>query len=70
MNAIAFTREVLAVFGEPRRMMFSVVRAAILRGSQVLAPTGERSAFVPGMTAVVASQHLRRALSCALGDDG
>jgi hypothetical protein len=34
MNAIAFTREVLAVFGEPRRMVI----AAILRGSQALAP--------------------------------
>jgi hypothetical protein len=30
--------EVLAVFGEPRRMVFSAVRAAILRGSQELAP--------------------------------
>jgi hypothetical protein len=25
MNAIAFTREVLAVFGEPRRMLFIAV---------------------------------------------
>ena len=30
--------EVLAVFGEPRRMMFSAVLAATLRGSQELAP--------------------------------
>jgi hypothetical protein len=29
---------ILAVFGEPRRMVFSIVRAAILRGSQELAP--------------------------------
>ena len=34
MNAIAFTREVRAIFGAPRRMVFSAVRAAILRGAQ------------------------------------
>ena len=39
MNAIAFTREVRAVFGEPRRMVFSAVRAAILRGAQESART-------------------------------
>jgi hypothetical protein len=31
MNAIAFTREVLAVFGEPRRMAASTVLNSILR---------------------------------------
>ena len=30
--------EVRAIFGAPRRMVFSAVRAAILRGSQELAP--------------------------------
>jgi hypothetical protein len=34
----AFAREVRAVLGEPRRMSFSVALAAILRGSQELAP--------------------------------
>ncbi len=32
-----------AVFGEPRRMVFSTVRAAILRGSQELAPQDDGS---------------------------
>jgi hypothetical protein len=33
MNAIAFTREVRVVFDAPRRMVFNIVGAAILRGS-------------------------------------
>ncbi len=39
--------EVLAVFGEPRRMTGSV-SAAILRGAQERAPTGERNCVHPG----------------------
>jgi hypothetical protein len=35
--------EVRAVFGAPRRMLFSVVLAAILRGSQELAPQDDVS---------------------------
>jgi len=38
MNAIAFTREVRVVFDAPRRMVFSAMLAAILRGAQVRAP--------------------------------
>jgi hypothetical protein len=37
MNAIAFTREVLAIFGEPRRMVFCAVLAALaLAGTTML----------------------------------
>jgi hypothetical protein len=59
MNAIAFTREVLAVFSELRRMAARTALNTILRGAYRTAQvrcresahlTGERSAFVPGMT--------------------
>jgi hypothetical protein len=39
MNASAFTREVRAIFGAPRRMLFGAVLAAILRGAQKSART-------------------------------
>jgi hypothetical protein len=39
MNAIAFTREVLAAFGEPRRMGPYAVVASILRGAPQWART-------------------------------
>jgi hypothetical protein len=62
MNAIAFTREVRAVFGAPRKMAARTAQNNILRGSHRTAQvrcrenshlTGERSAFVPGMTVPV-----------------
>ena len=54
--------EVLAVFGEPRRMVFSAVRAAILRGSQELAPQDD------GSTGSV--RQLRKIRLTALGERG
>jgi hypothetical protein len=44
--------EVRAIFGAPRRMVFSVVFAAILRGAQETARTSRVNAiaFIPGMT--------------------
>jgi hypothetical protein len=48
MNAIAFTREVLAVFGEPRRMAARTALNIILRNAPKGALlTGERNGFVP-----------------------